>query len=229
VRDHISNGAKIDYPALFRDAGVIETPANPAAFLTDVDNWVPLSVLRALEIQCEQISGAKDIAYHAAKAYFGPQRKKLPSLFEVIVQVLYDLRPALHFANLWGSSQSNYIALQTIDKPDAPDDLCVLCQFDEMARPNIGSLNLLRGFCEGFPQLYPFVKDVQCLEEFSQLSLQDIVGEFPAYFITVENHAIEIRRLESCAMGWHHVAIFSVMLVIIGVFLLLILGERFSK
>jgi hypothetical protein len=48
VRDHISNGAKIDYPALFRDARVIETPANPAAFLTDVHNWVPLSVLRAL-------------------------------------------------------------------------------------------------------------------------------------------------------------------------------------
>jgi len=30
-------------------------------------------------------------------------------------------------------------------------------------------------------------------------------------------------------MGWHHVAIFSVMLVIIGVFLLLILRERFSN
>jgi len=55
VRDHISaNGAKIDYPALFRDARVIETPANPEAFLTDVNNWVPLSVLRALEIQCER-------------------------------------------------------------------------------------------------------------------------------------------------------------------------------
>jgi hypothetical protein len=49
VRDHVSaNGAKIDYSALFRDARVIETPANPEAFLTDVNNWVPLSVLRAL-------------------------------------------------------------------------------------------------------------------------------------------------------------------------------------
>ena len=198
VRDHVSaNGAKIDYPALFRDARVIETPANPEAFLTDVNNWVPLSVLRALEIQCERISGAKDVAYHAAKAYFAPERKKIPSLFEVIVQVLNDLRPALHFANLWGSSQSNYIALQTIDKPDAPDDLCVLCQFDEMTRPSIGSLNLFRGFCEGFPQLYPFVEEVQCIEEFSQLSLQDIVGEFPDYFITVEDDVIEIRQRTS--------------------------------
>jgi DNA-binding NtrC family response regulator len=198
VRDHVSaNRAKIDYPALFRDARVIETPANPEAFLTDVNNWVPLSVLRALEIQCERISGAKDVAYHAAKAYFAPERKKLPSLFEVIVQVLNDLRPALHFANLWGSSQSNYIALQTIDKPGAPDDLCVLCRFDEMTRPSIGSLNLLRGFCEGFPRLYPFVEEVHCVEEFSQLSLQDIVGEFPDYFITIENDVVEIRHRTS--------------------------------
>jgi DNA-binding NtrC family response regulator len=198
VRDHASaNRAKIDYPALFRDARVIETPANPEAFLTDVNNWVPLSVLRALEIQCERISGAKDVAYHAAKAYFAPERKKLPSLFEVIVQVLNDLRPALHFANLWGSSQSNYIALQTIDKPGAPDDLYVLCRFDEITRPSIGSLNLLRGFCEGFLRLYPFVEEVQCVEEFSQLSLQDIVGEFPDYFITIENDVVEIRHRTS--------------------------------
>jgi hypothetical protein len=33
VRDHASaNRAKIDYPALFRDARVIETPANPEAY-----------------------------------------------------------------------------------------------------------------------------------------------------------------------------------------------------
>jgi len=35
--------------------------------------------------------------------------------------------------------------------------------------------------------------------------------------------------LESRAMGWHHVAILSVMLAIIGIFLLVILRERFSN
>jgi hypothetical protein len=78
----------IDYPALFRGIEGFETPADPESFLTDVNNWVPLTVLRDLELQCEKISGRKDIAYHAAKAYFNPDKKELPSLFEIIVQVL---------------------------------------------------------------------------------------------------------------------------------------------
>ena len=96
----------IDYPALFRGAEGFETPPNPESFLADGNNWVPLSVLRELEIQCEKISGRKDVAYHAARAYFTPGKKSLPSLFEIIVHILNDVRSVLSFANIWGSSQT---------------------------------------------------------------------------------------------------------------------------
>jgi hypothetical protein len=83
---------RLDYLALFRGFENFETPSDPKLYLSDVGNWVPLSVLRELELQCEQISGKKDVAYHAAKTYFAPGRKQWPSLFEIIVQILNAVR-----------------------------------------------------------------------------------------------------------------------------------------
>jgi len=60
----------IDWPSLFRGVDGIEIPSDPERFLTNVSNWVPLAVLRELEVACEKVSGAKDVAYHAAKTYF---------------------------------------------------------------------------------------------------------------------------------------------------------------
>src|SRR5256885_10588048 len=100
VKSDLGASDAIDYAALFHAAEGFETPADPEAFLTDAANWIPLSILRELEAQCAKLAGKKDVAYHAAKAYFTPGKRRLPSVFEIIVRVLNDVRSALSFANL---------------------------------------------------------------------------------------------------------------------------------
>ena len=150
----------IDYASLFENVEGLEVPADPEAFLTDSSNWIPLAVLRELEWRCEKISGQKDVAYHAARAYFSPGRRALPSLFDIIVRVLNDVRSALIFANLWGAAQTNYLKLQPFEKMRGTgSDLYILAEFGAQARPGLASMHLLRGFSEGFPRLYPFIED----------------------------------------------------------------------
>ena len=194
VRESLGAEDRLDYSALFHGAEGFEAPANPKLYLSDVSNWVPLPVLRGLEMQCEKISGRKDIAYHAAKAYFAPGRREWPSLFEIIVRVLNDVRSALMFASLWGSSQTNYLKLQSFERKDAPGELSILSQFDKNAAPALGALHLLRGFCEGFPLLYPSIERVECVEEISQLRLEDAVREFPEYALRLENEFLTVCR-----------------------------------
>ena len=193
VRENLHSEEKIDYAGLFRGVEGMEMPANPRSFLADVKNWIPLSVLRDLELQCEQISRQKDISYHAAKAYFAAGRKQLPSLFDVIIQILNDVRSALLFANIWGASQTNYLKLQAFEKSETDNALYVLAQFEPNAGPTIGAINLLKGFVEGFPRIYPFIEGVSCAEELSQLRLDDILQEFPLYAATHKNGSVIIH------------------------------------
>jgi hypothetical protein len=197
VRENLQREDKIDYAALFQGVEGLEPPADPKSFLADVKNWIPLSVLRALETQCEKLSGNKDITYEAAKAYFTPGRKQLPSLFEVIVQVLNDVRSALQFANFWGTSQTNYLKLQAFERPDDSNGLFMLAHFDRSAGPTIGAINLLKGFVEGFPRIYPFIDQVTCVEEISQLRLDDIVREFPLLSVTRHGDSLVIHDSSS--------------------------------
>ncbi len=176
-------GSAIDYPVLFAAADGFEAPAEPEAFLTDPANWIPLAVLRELEAQCEKLTGKKDFAYHAAKAYFAPGKRRLPSLFDIIVRVLNDVRTALVFANLWGAAQTNYLKLQSFERPGAKPELFILAHFGADAAPGVATIHLLRGFTEGFPRLYPFIEDARCVQEFSQLSLEDVADEFPGYSV----------------------------------------------
>jgi transcriptional regulator with PAS, ATPase and Fis domain len=192
IRESLHGEHKLDYAALFRGVEGMETPSDPRSFLADVKNWIPLSVLRELELQCEQISGQKDISYHAAKAYFAPGRKQLPSLFDVIIQILNDVRSALLFANIWGASQTNYLKLQAFEKPETDNPLYVLAQFEQDAGPTISAINLLKGFVEGFPRIYPFVEGVSCVEEISQLRLDNILREFPLFAATRQNDSVTI-------------------------------------
>ena len=197
LRESLHSEDQIDYAALFRGVEGFEVPADPRSFLADVKNWIPLSVLRELELQCEKISGRKDTTYHAAKAYFSPGRKKLPSLFEVIIQVLNDVRLVLMFANTWGASQTTYLKLQTFEKPGTYKDLYLLAQFDENVGPAIGAINLLKGFAEGFPRMYPFIEEVTCIEEISQLRLDDILREFPLLAATRQDDTVIIHERAS--------------------------------
>jgi DNA-binding NtrC family response regulator len=193
VREALNSEDQIDYAGLFRGVEGFETPGDPKSYLADVKNWVPLSILRELEAQCERISGRKDIAYLAAKAYFAPGRKQLPSLFEVILQILHDVRSTMLFANAWGASQTNYLKLQSFERPTNDQALYILAQFDHNAGPAIGAINLLKGFVEGVPRIFPSDGDVACIEEISQLRLDDILREFPLFSATCQGDTMIIR------------------------------------
>lgn len=184
----------IDYPALFREIDGVEAPSDPESFIKDVTNWVPLSVLRELLLQCERISGRKDIAYHAAREYFDPGKKQFPSLFEIIVRVLNDVRSMLIFSDLWASVQTNYLKLQSFETQGAQPEMHVLARFDKKAQPKTGSIQFLRGTYEGFPRLYPFIEDAQCIEEISQVEIGDIISDFPDYFVTSLGDRLSVRR-----------------------------------
>ncbi len=182
----------IDYAALFQGVEGFEMPSDPESFLTEPSNWIPLATLRDLEWQCEKLTGQKDVAYHAARAYFTPGQRPLPSLFEIIVRVLNDVRSALIFANMWGAAQTHYMKLQSFEKREASPELYILAQFAEDARPGVASIHFLRGFLEGFPRLYPFIDDAHCTEEISQLRIEDVAREFPDYTVSEVGDRISI-------------------------------------
>jgi len=102
----------LDFAGLFRGAEGFEVPPDPERFLRDVNNWVPLVVLRDLLLQCEKHSGKEDIAYHAARAYFDPAKKDLLSPFKIILRVLNDVRSMFICSHLWATVQTNYLTLQ---------------------------------------------------------------------------------------------------------------------
>ncbi|MEE9402855.1 MAG: sigma-54 dependent transcriptional regulator [Desulfobacteria bacterium] len=182
----------IDFPSLFSTAEGFEAPADPRSYLKDVNKWVPLTVLWELHSQCEEISGNKDIAYHAARAYFDPRKKQLPSLFEIIAHVLNDVRSLLLLADLWASAQTNYLKFQPFEGPTR--DLYMLAQFEENARPRVGTMHFLRGTCEGFIRLCSFIDDVNCTEQLSQLHIEDIVREFPGFETVKERDRLSVRQ-----------------------------------
>ncbi len=171
----------IDYPSLFQGIDGFEMPAQPEVYLRESHNWVPLQVLRALTVQCQLISGQKDIGYHAARGYFDPAKEELPSLFKIIIRVLDDVRLVLICSNLFGASQTNYLRAQPLERPGATSELFVLAQFEDVAKPTVGAMHFLRGIFEGFPRLLPRLGEVQCTEEISQLRIEDIVREFPGF------------------------------------------------
>ncbi len=197
VEETIQGKTAIDYPSLFQAAEGFQTPPEPRLFLKDISNWVPLTILRELLPQCEKISGKKDIAYHATKAYFDPRKKDLLSLFKIIFRALNDVRAVFFSSNLWAAVQTNYLRLQSFEGRGPQPVLSMLAQFPEHAPPVVGSIDFLRGFCEGFPRLYSFIEDVHCTEEISQLQIEAIVREFPDFAVTSEGNHLVIRHRAS--------------------------------
>jgi DNA-binding NtrC family response regulator len=188
---------EMDYPALFRAVDGLDVPANPRRFLTDVGNWVPLPILRELLIHCEQMTGQKDVAYRAARAYFGPDRRANLSLFGVLFRVLNDIRSVLISSSLWAVVHTNYLKLQSFETPGPGGGLYMLAQFGDTVPATLGSLQLIRGYAEGFPRLFPFIGEVRCVEEFSQLRLEDLVREFPDFSLSFSGERAAIRHRAS--------------------------------
>jgi hypothetical protein len=83
LEERYSARSAVDFPALFRGIEGFVPPTDPQAFLRQGNNWVPLAVLRELLSQCERITGRKDAAYLAARAYFDHGRDDLLTLFEI--------------------------------------------------------------------------------------------------------------------------------------------------
>ena len=122
---------EIDYSGLFEDLEGFETPSDPQSFIRDINNWVPLVVLRKLAVWCEQTSGQKDFAYRAARSYFAPGGKHLASLFEIFLRVLNDPRLSFISSQMWGSLQTNYLRLQSFENQSG--DTYILAHFPENA------------------------------------------------------------------------------------------------
>ncbi|HEY7676163.1 MAG TPA: hypothetical protein VIG69_03745, partial [Candidatus Methylomirabilis sp.] len=152
---------KINFPDLFKGLEGFEPPAQPEVFLREAHNWVPLQVLRALNAQCQSVSGDRDFAYHAARAYFDPAKEELPSLFRILTRVLHDIRSVLICSNFLSASQTNYLRAQPFERPGTTSELFVLAQFEDIARPSIGAISFLRGIFEGFPRLLPALGEVR--------------------------------------------------------------------
>ena len=169
----------IDFPSLFQGLEGFEVPAQPEVFLRETHNYVPLQVVRALRVQCGRLSGERDLGYHAARAYFDPTKKELPSLFKIILRVLHDVRSILICSHVFAAVQSNYIRLQPFERPGGAHELFVLAKFEESGKPTVGAMQQFRGILEGFPRLLASLGEVECTEQLSQLHIEDIIGEFP--------------------------------------------------
>jgi DNA-binding NtrC family response regulator len=185
--------AAIDYAALFRSTDGFVAPPDPQTFLRHGNNWVPLAVLRELVIQCERITGRKDVPYLAARAYFEHGRHELLTVYEIIFRVLNDVRSVVLFSHLWATVHTNYLRLQSFETQAPRPILHMLAQFAGNVRPAVGSIQLVRGLAEGFPRLYSFIEDLHCIEEISQLRIEDIVREFPEYRVTVRGDHLAIH------------------------------------
>ncbi len=184
----------LDFAGLFQGVEGLETPPDPERFLRDVNNWVPLVVHRNLLLQCVRVSGRSDLAYHAARAYFDPAKKNLLSPFKIILQVLCDVRSVFICSHLWATVQTNYLKLQCFEDQGPPPAIYLLAQFSRNARPRAAAMHFLRGFSEGFPRLYPFIEDVQCVQEVSQVRIEDIVQDYPDYALTSDGDRLAIHH-----------------------------------
>ncbi len=197
LEDRFRGKVTIDYATLFRGAEGFEVPQDPRAFLRNVNNWVPLSVLRELLFLSERVSGQSDIAYLAARSYFEEGQSEILSLFEIIFRVLNDVRSTVICAHQIASVQTNYLKLQSFESPRPEPGLYMLARFSESVRPAVGSMHLVRGMAEGFPRLYSFIESLQCSEEISQLRIEDAVREFPGYRTTIRGDRLLILQGDS--------------------------------
>lgn len=185
---------KLDYSKIIAAAEGFEKIRDPRAFLTDVNNWVPTSILVELIRECEMASGRKDAAYQAALHYFDPARKRTPSILEFIVKVLGDVRLVIYCSDLFAGAYTNHLKLQAFEKEGEDFQIYLLAKYnEEMQRPTVGGSLMIKGNYEGFIKLYPFVREAHCIEEFSQLGIKDIVQEFSNYAVETTGSRLIIK------------------------------------
>ncbi len=171
-------GGRMDY---HRVMGVVEGfdhITDPKTFLLDPNNWIPHVVLRELIRRSEAASGLKDVTHRAALAYFASSDGRQPTLMETVAKYLGDVNTVVRCSGLWAMAYSNYLRMQAFARSGELQTLYVLVRFLPPVEPQVGNSLLVQGNIEGFSQLFPFVETVSCEEQYSQVRLSSIVGEF---------------------------------------------------
>ena len=175
--------SRLDYRDIVYAAEGVQLIPNPRAFLLDPNNWVPASVLRELARRCEEATGEKDFTYLAALAYYEAAQSRHYTLLETIAILLSDAEAVLHSAGHWASGYTNYLQLQTFTRPEEPRVQYMLSRYKPPVDPLFGNARLVQGNIEGIAKLDPQVDAISCVEQYSQVRLSTLVGEFGETYV----------------------------------------------
>jgi hypothetical protein len=171
-------GGRMDYHRIMGVVEGFDHIQDPKAFLLDPNNWIPQPILRELIRHSEEASRKKDVTYLAPLAFFASSEGRQPTLMETIARYLGDVDSVIRCSGLWASAYGNYIRMQAFARPDETNTLYVVVRFLSPVDMQIGNNFLVKGNIEAFSKLYPFVETASCEEQYSQLSLKSVVGEF---------------------------------------------------
>ncbi len=196
---HPAQEKKIDYGRIAALAGPPWSRRGDAkSLIRDANRWMPQTILRELIRVGEKAAGDKELTYRATIDYFARQPRPLPSVFEVIAEMIDDMETTLSLAGYWAGGYANYLRLQAcVPVTSQGREALVLCRFEESVRPALANLQFVRGHLEGFARLYPFVHWCRCEEEISQFRLEDLVRDFEGYEAEVTDRTLIIRSRES--------------------------------
>lgn len=189
--ERIGKGDDVDYREILSGENRLHPIADPKAFLSDHNNWVPHHVLKNLILAAENAAGTKEVTYLAAKGYY--KAGYGPSFLEIIAKLQNNMEQALYCSNLWATGFANYFKLQCLtpsgtDRPEA----ILLSQFGSNVEPILGNFGYIRGNYEGITKLFPVIEEARCIEEVSQLKLQNLTREFGGYQIQKRDGRIAV-------------------------------------
>lgn len=189
--ERIGKGDDIDYHEILSGENRLNPIADPKAFLSDHNNWVPHHILKNLIFAAENAGGTKEITYLAAKEYF--QAGYGPSVLEIIAKLQNQMEQALYCSNLWATGFANYFKLQCLPLSETQrPEAILLSQFGPNVEPILGNFGFIRGNYEGLTKLFPVVEEARCIEEVSQLKLQNLIREFGGYQIQKRDGRIAV-------------------------------------
>jgi transcriptional regulator with GAF, ATPase, and Fis domain len=187
-RHYPGQSGKLNHASFFSSVEGSERLRNPGALLQDSHAYLPEEVLREVLAAAENISGRKDVAYHAALEYFtrsgNGDKDRAPSIFEIIAMSIHDVRLVALSSHLWAGAYTTFLRLQPLMLDPSKQELVILSQYPADFSPLFSMHYMLKGNYEGFVRLYDFVDEAFLEEEFLQYRIADIVGEFEGYQYT---------------------------------------------
>ena len=202
----------IPYQTLFAGSDFADHPGDPLALLKDPNQWLPQDVLTRLVTLAEDMTGEADVAYRATVAHFARPDRRGPSIFEIIAALLNDVRHVVASSSRWAGAFTSNMTLQAIVHAERPE-ATLLTHIATGARITRAPGLFFRGQCEGFPRLFEGVATTGCREEFTQVTLRQIVHDFDAYEIAESDGHVRVidrrsgavtARAEPVALGVEH-------------------------